>query len=185
MPPIILPRTRFFIAAEGDCEQSFVKWLKELSDSNGLHVHLECCPVGGGGYRTMLKKAVLYRQKRLDRGDYVASFLLVDKDRADQGEDISIEDLKHEAEGKNIVICCQKPNFEGLLVRMLPGKERVAPIPSSVETQLSSAWPAYKKSINARHLAQRYSLADLMRVASYDSDLQALLRTIGLSLDSI
>lgn len=51
---IIQQRTRYFLAVEGESEQSFIKWLQNLADQNGLHVHLDCQPLGGGGYEMML-----------------------------------------------------------------------------------------------------------------------------------
>jgi bisphosphoglycerate-dependent phosphoglycerate mutase len=55
---IIQQRKRIFIAAEGESEQSFVKWLQQLSDQQRLHIHLDCQTLEGGGYKTMLERAV-------------------------------------------------------------------------------------------------------------------------------
>jgi hypothetical protein len=44
-------------------------------------------------------------------------FLIVDKDRSEQG-DWTIEELRREAAGHNITLCVQNPNHEGLLLRI-------------------------------------------------------------------
>ena len=63
---LIIQRTRHFFAVEGEGEQSFIKWIQELSDQNELHVHLDCEVLKGGGYKTMLKGAIRC-QKRKER----------------------------------------------------------------------------------------------------------------------
>ena len=87
MPPqVIRKRARFFIAVEGESEQSFVTWLQVLSQGK-LHVHLDGVPLGGGGFKSMLEKAVRLLQRRCKiAGAYQDCFLLVDGDRADQGD---------------------------------------------------------------------------------------------------
>ena len=37
---IIKKRARFFVAVEGESEQSFVKWLQSLSEEKNLHIEL-------------------------------------------------------------------------------------------------------------------------------------------------
>lgn len=58
MIKIVKQRTRFHAAVEGEGEQSFIKWLQNLSDQQGLHIHLDCQLIGGGGYKSMLNEAV-------------------------------------------------------------------------------------------------------------------------------
>jgi hypothetical protein len=75
-------RTRFYLAVEGAGEQSFVKWLQQLCENHGLHIHLDCQPLGGGGYQSMFTNALYYRQRN-ERRKAKASILLVDGDRAE------------------------------------------------------------------------------------------------------
>lgn len=177
---IIQQRKRIFIAGEGDSEQSFVKWLQRLSDQSGLHVHLDCQPLGGGGYKTMLKKAMQER-KRKERHKAVFSILLVDSDRDERGDDgWSIEQLKHEALKHKITICVQTPNQEGILLRMIAGNERSKPNSANVQKLLRNAWPDYKKPVDAQTLATKFLLEDLIRLAHFDTELKILLSMIGL-----
>lgn len=178
-PPDIRKRTRYFIGAEGESEQSLVKWIQELAEQQGLHIHLDCHPLGGGGYSTMLGTAAVYRKRGLTKGAYKASFLLVDGDRSATG-DLSVEQLRTQAAGQGLTLCCQMPNIEGLLCRMLPGRERTVFDATTARRQLLTLWPEYRKPADTRTLARKFSLEDLLRVAAVDEDLAALLRVIGM-----
>ena len=112
-------RKRFFVAVEGESEQSFVTWLQRLAEKE-LHIHLDGVPLGGGGFKSMLQKAVKLHKRRCRIGVYQDRFLIVDWDRAEQG-DWSIEKLRHEAARFKFAVVVQKPNHEGLLLRMTPG----------------------------------------------------------------
>jgi hypothetical protein len=176
---IIKKRARFFVAVEGESEQSFVTWLQVLSEQD-LHIHLDGVPLGGGGFKSMLEKAVrLLKRRCKTAGAYEACFLVVDGDRAGQG-DWSIEKLRQEAAKQKITICVQNPNHEGLLFRMMRGMEREIPDAASAETKLKSRWPNYQKPMNAHALGRQFSLDDLLRVANVDCDLENFLKKIGL-----
>ncbi len=179
---IIQQRKRIFIAGEGESEQSFVKWLQQLSDQQGLHVHLDCQTLEGGGYKTMLERTVRER-KRKERYRAKFSILLVDSDRAERGEDgWTLQQLKQQALSQNINLCVQQPNLEGLLLRMLPNNEHLQPVGTKAHSQLRREWPEYQKPADTRTLAAKFSLDDLVRVARFDIDLRSLLKSIGLYL---
>ena len=177
-PQIVKIRTRFFVAVEGESEQSFLRWLQVLSETE-LHIHLDTIPLGGGGFKTMLQRAVREHKRRSRRGVYRDRFLVVDADRAAQG-DWSIEKLRREAARHKITVCVQNPNHEGLLLRLLPGMEREHPDAASTESKLRSHWSGYRKPMNAHALNRQFSLEDLLRVANSDADLRILLTGIGL-----
>jgi hypothetical protein len=176
---IIKIRARYFVAVEGESEQSFVKWLQVLSEKD-LHIHLDGVPLGGGGFKSMLQKAArLHKRRCRTESAYQDRFLVVDRDRAEQG-DWSIEKLRSEAAKHKITVCVQNPNHEGLLLRMMPGMEDEMPDAASAEPRLKSRWPSYQKPVNAHALGRQFSLEDLLRVARVDSDLGTLLKKIGL-----
>lgn len=176
--PVI--RARFFIAVEGDSEQSFVKWLQTLSERE-LHVHLDAAWLGGGGFKSMLERAVREHARRCKtRGEYQACFLIVDGDRADRG-DWPIQKLRLEAAKYKMTVCVQRPNHEGLLLRMMRGMEREIPDAASAQAKLKSRWPSYQKPANAYTLGRQFSIEDLLRVANVDPDLETLLKAIGLN----
>jgi hypothetical protein len=176
---VIKIRTRFFLAVEGNGEQSFIKWLQQLSDQNGLSVCLDCQPLNGGGYESMLKSAVYY-QKRNERSKAKSSILLVDGDRAERDDAWSLFKLRQEAFKEKIIVCVQNPNQEGLLLRMMPGKENLQPHASTVQKILRKNWPDYQKPIDTGTLSSKFSLDDLLRAAHVDSELKNLLSIIGL-----
>lgn len=177
---IIQQRKRIYIAVEGEGEQSFIKWLQQLCDQNGLHVHLDCQPLGGGGYKTMLGRAV-HERKRKERSKAKHSILLVDSDRSERGDDgWPLSQLKQQASLQKITVCLQNPNQEGLLLRMMPGKQHLKPNSINTQKQLYAIWPDYQKPVDAQALASKFGLADLLRVAYIDSELSNLLFIIGL-----
>jgi hypothetical protein len=172
-------RIRFFLAVEGESEQSLVRWLQMLSE-NGLFVHLDSYALGGGGYRTMLENAVHEHQKRArSKGAYSDRFLIVDGDRA-EGQDWSLDKLREEAAKHKFTVIAQRPNHEGLLYRMTPGKENDIPSASTAQTKLRTFWPTYQKPANAHMLNSHFTLDNLARLAGIDPDLDNLLRRIGL-----
>jgi hypothetical protein len=171
-------RASFFLAVEGASEQSFVAWLQALSE-NELRIHLDAFSLGGGGFKSMLRKAVRLYQLHSEMVFYQDRFIIVDTDRAEQG-DWPIEKLKLEAARHKFIVCAQSPNHEGLLFRMMPGLERNTPDAGSTEAKLKSRWPSYQKPMSARELGRQFSLADLLRVANVDPDLETFLKKIGL-----
>ena len=129
----------------------------------------------------MLESAVhLHERHFKSKGAYRERFLIVDSDRADRGEDWPIEKLREEAAKHKIIVCVQRPKHEGLLYRMMPGKERDIPTAALAESKLKAHWPSYQKPANAHDLDGHFSLDDLLRVATVDADLEILLKKIGL-----
>jgi hypothetical protein len=179
---IIFQRKRIFFAAEGEGEQSFIKFLQQISDQNEIHVHLDCEVLCGGGYKTMLERAISYRARNeKKKGKAKESILIVDTDRAEKNDDPwSIEQLNSEANKNNFTTCFQTPNLEGLLFRMLPGNEKLTPNASSVHKQLTKEWQTYNKPADCRTLMSKFSFDDLQRIARVDNHLRKLLIKIGL-----
>ncbi len=98
-------RKRIYLAVEGEGEQSFIKFLQQLSDQNSIHIHLDCEVLSGGGCKTMLERAVIYRSRReKTKGKAKNSILIVDTDRADKNDDgWSLEQLISEAKRDKVV----------------------------------------------------------------------------------
>ncbi len=171
-------RTRFFVAVEGESERSFLTWLQSLPDLR-LRIHLDSCVLGGGGYKSMLNNAIReHERRRRALGSFKNRCLIVDSDRATQG-DWPIDQLKREAAKAKFIACVQNPNHEGLLLRMLPGMERESSDAASAEAKLRSRWPVYKKPASANELGRQFCRDDLLRAASLDKDLRTFLELIG------
>jgi len=179
---IIIQRKRIYFAVEGEGEQSFIKFLQQISDQNNIHVHLDCEVLSGGGYKAMLDRAIIYRSRKDKyKGKAKESILIVDTDRADKKDDAwSLEQLITEANKNDFTVCLQKPNLEGVLLRMLPGKEQLSPNASSAHKQLIKEWQHYQKPADSRTLMNKFSFEDLKRAAKSDTHLMNLLIKIGL-----
>lgn len=176
---LIKIRKRFFIAGEGQSEQSFMKWLQVLTDEKYLSCHLDYKSLDGGGYESMINKAIKLRQRGLTKGAYKGSFLIVDADRSERG-DWSLKQLRSEAAQHQIQVCVQKPNHEGLLLHTLCGEARLNLTAGEAKKRLERMWPEYEKGLDARTLSQKLSFEKLLLIAKEDEDLKVLLTAIGL-----
>jgi hypothetical protein len=175
----IKPRSRYFVAVEGESEQSFTTWLQIQLTQRGLPIHLDAVVLGGGGYKSMLANAVReYRRRSIIRGHYRNQFLLLDRDRTDQG-DWPISKLEQEASKHHIIVCAQSPNHEGLLLRMCIGHEKDTVVASAALKKLLAIWPQYRKPVNAQTLQRRYTVQDLIRASEFDDQIKRLLIGIG------
>lgn len=177
-------RRRLFFAVEGESEKSFIAWLQDLANEQALYVYLDRHSLGGGGYEVMLNETRrLISRKQKEGRKYEFVFLLVDEDRStSRSDEWSIEKLKEEASKYKIIVCSQRPNFEGLLLKMLrPGKESEILSASVVKIKFPRAWPEYEKPVDKQTLAKKLSLNDLIRAAQFEPDLKILLTKIGFS----
>ncbi len=172
-------RRRAFYPVEGEGEQSFIKWLQILADQAQLNIHLDSKVLGGGGYKTMLEGARFYIERK-NRKKSESCTLLIDVDRSNHDDGWSLAKLITEAAKYNITICAQKPNLEGLFVRLFQSKENLQFSGSGdVKKELRKLWPDYKKPVNASILKRKFTLRDLWRAAKFDPELHRLLSTIG------
>ena len=73
-----------------------------------------------------------------------------------------------------------QPNLEGLLFRLHDGNERRRVAARSALRELRATWPEYRKPPTAGELSRRFSRDDLSRAARHDSELQRILRVVGL-----
>lgn len=179
---IIAQRKRIYLAVEGEGEQSFVKFLQQLSDQKNIHIHLDCEVLSGGGYKTMLERAVIYRSRREKiKGKAKISILVVDTDRAENNDDgWSLEQLLLEAKKHNFDTWLQKPNLEGVLLRMLSQDEPPPSTAYSAHNQVLRKWSSYKKPADTRTLMNKFSYDHLVRAARSDEHLNNFLNKIGL-----
>jgi hypothetical protein len=179
-------RTRYYLAVEGEGEQSFIKWLQQLCDEENLNVHLDCQVLGGGGYQSMLRYALHCQKQRNGKKRFItagkASILLLDADRGNSKDDgWSHSDLRKEALKDNFTVCLQMPNQEGWFLCMLSKENTKFDTISDIQKKIKKIWPEYRKPVNTRELSSKFSSEDLFFAASVFLDLQELLKKIGLS----
>jgi hypothetical protein len=166
----IRKRQRFFVAGEGETEQSLVKWLQKLCDQYAVFVHLDYTPLGGGGYRSMLDKADTERTIKTKRdGDYVHHFIMLDTDLGHGTHDPwTVQKLKEETTKIGFTPCLAYPDVEGLLAQLHGEKG----------TPLKSIWSDYRKPPNAYQLQRRYTRESLIHLD--DAGYREFLGEIGL-----
>ena len=106
--------------------------------------------------------------------------VLIDQDRIDEDQRQG-RDPKSAAGKSGIRIVLQTPNLEGVLLRLHPNMEQRVVAPRDAESELRKVWPEYAKPPTASQLHGRFTVADLERVAKYDSQLRKLLVAVGLA----
>ena len=175
-------RRRFFVACEGESEESFIKWISGLAEARNLNLHLHPVNLEGGGFRKMLEQAVMREaRERKQNGPFRGRFLLLDADRV-ADDPWSIEKLRTEAGQNGFTTILQQPNFEGVLLRMHEGCERDFLCKAATESRLKSRWPHYRKAMDALELARKFNLEDLLRAGRADPFLAELLKRLGFAI---
>ena len=127
----------------------------------------------------MLQTAVSGHARASRKGAFRARFLIVDGDRAEQG-DWTLLKLRKEAARENFCVIAQRPRHEAVLYRLFRGNERKTPAASAIDARLSRHWPDYQKPATFQMLRSRYSLDDFRRLAESDEDIKILAIRIGL-----
>jgi hypothetical protein len=167
------PYRVIYAGVEGDSEKALLKWIETLCDDNEIRVRFKvrnCC---GGSPRQILDSAIRHRPARTTRND---SLVLIDKDFLSEHEERELERL---AEKNKITLIIQRPNFEGIILRLNPGEETRQPPPEAVKAMLRRFWHDYEKPPSANDLGSRYSLAHLVSLANWDEDIATLLQIVG------
>lgn len=174
------PRRVIFIGVEGKSDQSFVRFLQFCCDEKDRHLHLNVKTASGGNSVAVVKEAVRHLTRHLDRRDISHRLVLLDRDR--HAQDVQAgRDAQVVASRSMLEIIFQKPNLEGLLLRLHPGHESRAIAAGDSMVELRRVWPEYRKSaLTAEQLNRRFTISDLRRAASYDEELRRLLNVLGL-----
>ena len=172
-------RRRIFVGAEGESERSFAKWLSDLCEKVGLHVHLDIRVCGGGdGFNVVEYSVEQYRQRK-HHGPYSAALVVLDADRIEEDRSHGRDPLTALGNEKLRLIFL-KPNIEGLLCRLHRGHESRFGSASEAKGLLQRLWPEYAKPTSAEMLGRRFELGDLRRAARHDTDLRQALELLGL-----
>lgn len=172
-------RKRVFVGCEGESEQSYVQFLYDLIREKGLNFHLEVVLLqpGSGDAMACVRKALRERQRRTSRGDFVASFLFLDSDRAGDRPLIDAHCSDNE-----IKIVWQIPCFEAFLLRHWVGHESDSPANCSLaKIALTKLWPNYRKNTAKIVLAKFFSKEHVLRAATITPGLAVFLTAMGLT----
>ena len=161
-------RKRIFVAAEGDGERALARWLQELCNEQGLHLHLDVVVAGGGDTRFVVEFAVDRRRRHAaSKGRDKGALVLVDADRLAQDRAAGRD--PETVEGRErLQLVYLAPNLEGLLIRLHNGCETQFVAADVAEMRLQRLWPEYRKPMPAAALGKRFDLEDLHRAAPHD-----------------
>ena len=129
----------------------------------------------------MVNKALRKRKDKDLPGQnrFVKSFLLLDSDRYEQDGERRQEAIRAAQTGKLILIW-QRPNIEGLLLRLFPNCETLDPPATATRGELEKKWLGYDKSFSRQNLEDNFKIEDLTRAARFDEHLQRLLKELDL-----
>ena len=175
-----VPRRKpIFIGVEGRSEEAFVKFLQRCCDGEGLHVHLSVSVAGGGDSRGVVQNAGRWLARSVTRHQFAEMLVMLDADRVEQDRQAGRDPLIATKEFGLQLIYLQ-PNLEGLLLRLHDGYERRQVAARSALHELRATWSEYRKPPTADELSRHFTLDDLRRAARHDSELQRILRVVGL-----
>ena len=168
------PYRVIYAGVEGASEQAFLKWIERLCDDRDIRVRFKIQNCNGGSPKQIVGETVKVRPTRALA---INSIILLDKDRLSDHEERELQQL---ADKQKITLIIQRPNFEGIMLRLNPGEEPKQPPPEAVKIMLRKFWQDYEKPPAARELAARFGFENLEALARYDEDLATLLRLVGL-----
>jgi hypothetical protein len=173
----VVPRLRILVGCEGQSEAGYAAGLALLARDLGLAIHIQPQVMTGGD---TLKRLVWFEHwinaEEDRRGRFDHKFALLDTDldqqnaeRADQARRIA-----HRA-GVNVV--WQAPVHEAVLVRHFDGHTtRRPPDARSAMEALLRLWQGYRKGLPGILYRRVLTDAHLLRAASVERDLSALLQ---------
>ena len=174
-------RRRYFVACEGDSEVGYAALLQRLADELGLAIYLDKRPCRGGDPLAIVEAAVseLELRSRL-RGAFMGQAIFLDSDRRDDVPDRTARaDRLIRQHGFRAI--WSQPAFEALLLKHLPGCERLRPATSAIAVQqLQERWQGYRKGMTASDLRARLDHAAVSRAATVFPALRAFLTEIQL-----
>ena len=176
-----LQRRRFLVACEGDSEVGYAALLQRLAEESDLAIHLDIRNCHGGDPLTIVERAVReLSARKVRRGAYVGQAIFLDADRRDDVPDrTALADrliVEHGFRG-----IWSEPAFEALLLKHLPGCERLRPAtPVIAAQQLQERWQGYRKGMTANDLRARLDRAAVERAASVLPELREFLTEIQL-----
>lgn len=178
----IPPRKPFFVACEGETEESYIKLLNEFAEDIKLHIHIDRKVMEATGNPKKLVKLALNAIERHTQRDFLAAkFLILD---TDQIEDKSERDrISKKAQKNELTLIWQDKCFESVLLRHFEGHENDSPATSKEALKkLLRVWPQYSKGMLSKDLKKRITLADIQRAAKspLNEDLRILLKALGL-----
>lgn len=182
MPRRKIPqRKRILVACEGASERSYCKFLNEISNKIGLHIHIDgwLDGSGGGDHLAVIEGAVKRNkcQNKLGR-PYDFKVALLDSDK--RGLNIP-RDEKCDVISKDndILVIWQEYDHEAFLLRHFAGYETRRPAKGDSEAQLKIVWPEYEKNMDAASLSKILDENSILRVAAVETQFRKFLELLN------
>ena len=171
----------YFIAVEGDSEQSFIALLNTIFSQEKWHIHLDAHNLGGRSYYNMLETAK-ERYKKLSYKSYNKKpIFLVDSDRAvRRDENWTIKKLENEVSKAGFRLILQQPKFEAVLLRIISNKPHSDIEAGKTENELKKYWSDYEKNYDKNKLSKNIKIEQLKNGYIHDNAIRQLLDYIGL-----
>ena len=169
-------RRVIFIGVEGQSERAFVRFLGRCCERKELHLHLDVKSANGGDSVTVVEAGAPYVSRR---SEHSRRLVLLDQDRIERDRKAG-RDAWAVASTLRLEIVLQRPNLEGLLLRLHPGQEHRRLQAQDAMKELRKVWPEYRKPPTADQLDQRFDMPALLRSAEHDEHLRRLLEVLGL-----
>ena len=182
-PPHIPVRRQIYIGCEGASEVGYAAVLQDLANAAALPVYLKIEELGPGAGDPLARIEMAMRRIDLQRSKRMApsaSFAFLDEDQAVRDPQRAALACRL-ATDNGIAIIWQRPCFEAVLLRHLPDRTTYRPpdTPGAVRA-LEREWPGYAKPLERAALAKRLDLDAVLRAATVEPELAALLRALGL-----
>ena len=165
-----------FIGVEGLSDLAFARFLGKCCERKGLRLHVDVKAANGGDSVAVVEAAVRNASRH---SKHSQKLVLLDQDRIERDRRAG-RDAQAIAAASRLEIVLQKPNLEGLLLRLHPDRERRQVLPQQAMNELKRVWPEYDKPPTAVQLDQRFDLNAVLRAAGHDEHLRRLLEVLGL-----
>ena len=165
------PRKRIFVGCEGESERGYAAFLSLLAQEADLLVHLDIRLCNGGDPLAIVETAVseMRRRSRL-RGAYVEKAIFLDGDRRRDVPDRATQ-ADRLIQQSGLLAVWSQPALEALLLRHLPGCERLRPATSELALrELKRHWPQYVKAMPAREIRRQLDLVAVRRAAAVEAE---------------
>lgn len=173
------------LGCEGKSELAYAALLNQFIHEADLSVQIRPLRLESSG-DPLSRVQLLLSKTRTDRKQYPWMGILLDSDQVQGGHSASrARDARHLAEKHDINLIWQNPCHEGLLLRHMPGQDKIQPVNCiDAQRKLVAIWDKYQKPMNAKQLARRIGLEDVQRAARAEPDLRKLLKATGLPLST-
>lgn len=173
------------LGCEGKSERAYAALLNRFVYEADLPVQIQSRSLEHAG-DPLSRVKLLLKKIRIEGKQFQWMGILLDSDQI-QGERAGsrAREARRLAREHDINLVWQNPCHEGLLLRHMPGQEKIQPVNcADAKKKLVAVWREYRKPMIAEQLSNRIRLEDVQRAARTEPDLKKLLQATGLPLST-